>query len=60
MIVEFDVEEQGFVNKPKIAASNLKKYFSALSQVLIKDSHYYRLITTRENVALLGLGKYFF
>lgn len=56
MIVEFDVEEQGFVNWPKIEASILKQYFSALSQVLIKNSRYYRLIIAGEHVAVLGLG----
>ena len=60
MFVEFDVEEQGFVNRPKIEASNLKLYFSALSQVLVKSSRYYRLIIAGENVAVLGLGNCLF
>jgi len=53
VIVEVDVEEQGFVNKPKIKASNLEKYCSDLTLVLIKNSRYSRLIISGENVAML-------
>lgn len=60
MIGVFNVEEQGFVNRPKIEDSNLKQYYSDLSLVLMKNSRYYRLIIAGENVAVLGLGNCLF
>lgn len=60
MIVEFDVEEQGFVNSPKIVDSSLTEYYGDLSLALIKNFRYDPLIIDGESVAVPRVRHSFF